>query len=522
MTEIKESYLSNPLIKKDGITHSWTQQELIEYQKCMTDPVYFVKNYIKIISLDEGLVKFDMYEFQEKMINHFDRERFSIVLAPRQVGKSIVTLGYILWYACFHSEKTCAILANKGSTAREMLSRITLMLENLPFFLQPGCRSLNKGTIQFSNNSKIFAAATSPSSIRGSSCVPNYTRVCVLLENDDIYYTSLENANYINKNESKFIEEKRKMSHAKKYHFVYKTVNTVNGKEYIGYHGTNNLDDGYFGSGKLLRRAIEKYGPESFTREILEFFDNPEDAFEYEKKIVNQDYVKREDTYNLSIGGNVCILYGENNGFYGKKHSPETLSIIKEKRSGQKLSEDHKRKISLASKANWELPEYRSKIIEKLTGQTRTEETKQKISKAHTGRVCSEETKMKISENKLNYFANMTEQEYVDWYNKIHGEEQRRKRSETLSGHVKSEEWVNKINRNPEKIRKTAEKHRGMKRSQETKEKMSLAKKGKPAINIGKIYIHNPITREKMMIDKNDTIPEGFVRGFLKTNENSQ
>ena len=169
MSEIKESYLSNPLIKKDGVTHSWTQQELIEYQKCMTDPVHFVKNYIKIISLDEGLVKFDMYEFQEKMINHFDRERFSVVLAPRQVGKSIVTLGYILWYACFHSEKTCAILANKGSTAREMLSRITLMLENLPFFLQPGCRSLNKGTIQFSNNSKIFAAATSPSSIRGHS-----------------------------------------------------------------------------------------------------------------------------------------------------------------------------------------------------------------------------------------------------------------------------------------------------------------------------------------------------------------
>jgi hypothetical protein len=522
MTEIKESYLSNPLIKKDGVSHNWTEHELIEYQKCMNDPAYFAENYIKIINLDKGLVNFKLYPYQRDMINHFNDNRFSVVLACRQSGKSISTLAYIMWYAIFHPEKNCAVLANKGATAREMLSRITLMLENLPFFLQPGCKSLNKGTIHFSNNSKIFAAATSGSSIRGMSCVPDYTRVCVLLDNDDIYYTSLEYANYINKNESKFIEEKHEMSQTKKYHFVYKTVNTVNGKEYIGYHGTDNLDDGYLGSGKLLKRAIEKYGPDSFTREILQFFDKPEDAFEYEKEIVNRDYVKREDTYNLSVGGNVCILYGEHNGFYGKKHSPETVSIIREKNQGKKHTDEAKEKISHASKANWENPEYRSKMIEKFTGRVFTEETKQKISKSHTGKVFSEETKAKISKAKTEFFANITEEEYSNWYNKTHGEEQRRKRSETLSGHVKSDEWVNKINRNPEKIRKTAEKHRGMKRSQEAKEKMSLAKKGKTPHNVGKIYIHNPITREKMLIDKNDIIPEGFKRGYMKSNENSQ
>lgn len=190
MSEIKESYLSNPLIKKDGVTHSWTQEELIEYQKCMTDPVYFVKNYIKIISLDEGLVGFEPYPYQEKMLNHFNDNRFSIVLACRQSGKSISTLGYILWYGCFHSEKNCAILANKGATAREMLGRITLMLENLPFFLQPGCKSLNKGTIHFSNNSKIFAAATSASSIRGFTVSVLMLDEFAFVENATEFYTA--------------------------------------------------------------------------------------------------------------------------------------------------------------------------------------------------------------------------------------------------------------------------------------------------------------------------------------------
>jgi hypothetical protein len=135
----------------------------------MKDPVYFAKKYAKVISLDRGLVSFDLYPYQEKMLKHFNDNRFSIVLACRQSGKSISSVAYLLWYAIFHPEKTIAILANKGATAREMLARVTLMLENLPFFLQPGCKALNKGSIEFSNNSRIIAAATSGSSIRGMS-----------------------------------------------------------------------------------------------------------------------------------------------------------------------------------------------------------------------------------------------------------------------------------------------------------------------------------------------------------------
>jgi len=167
--ENKESYLGNPLVKRDGIVQSWTKEHLEEYVKCSKDPVYFVKNYVKVIHLDKGLVPFDLYPYQEKMFKHFIKNRFSVVLACRQSGKSVSSIAYLLWYVLFHSEKTVAILANKGATAREMLARMTLMLENIPFFLQPGCKALNKGSIEFSNNSKVIAAATSASSIRGFS-----------------------------------------------------------------------------------------------------------------------------------------------------------------------------------------------------------------------------------------------------------------------------------------------------------------------------------------------------------------
>ena len=144
-----DHYMGNPNVKGDGVTQPWTEHDVREYAKCMQDPAYFARTYVKIISLDKGLVNFNLYDYQEQMFKHFENERFSIVLACRQSGKSISSVVYLLWYAIFHPEKTIAVLANKGATAREMLSRVTLALENLPFFLQPGCRALNKGSIEF-------------------------------------------------------------------------------------------------------------------------------------------------------------------------------------------------------------------------------------------------------------------------------------------------------------------------------------------------------------------------------------
>src|SRR6056300_499064 len=185
-----ESYLGNINVKRDGVQHQFTEEEIKEYVKCSNDPVYFCKTYLKVISLDEGLVPFSLYPYQEKMFKHFNENRFSIVLACRQSGKSISSVGYIIWYACFHSEKTIAILANKGATAREMLARVTLMLENLPFFLQPGCKALNKGSIEFSNNSRIIASATSGSSIRGMSVNLLFLDEFAFVERASEFYTS--------------------------------------------------------------------------------------------------------------------------------------------------------------------------------------------------------------------------------------------------------------------------------------------------------------------------------------------
>ena len=162
-------YLGNSNVKKDGVQEDWDQEKVAEYAKCMKDPAYFARTYIKIINLNEGLVPFDLYPYQESMFKHFNDNRFSVDLACRQSGKSISSLAYLLWYTLFNPEQTVAILANRGATSREMLGRITLMLENLPFYLQPGCKTLNKGSIEFSNNSRIMADTTSSSSIRGFS-----------------------------------------------------------------------------------------------------------------------------------------------------------------------------------------------------------------------------------------------------------------------------------------------------------------------------------------------------------------
>jgi hypothetical protein len=187
---MNDTYNGNSNVKRDGATTQYTQYEVDEYIKCRDDPAYFARKYCKVIHLDKGLVDFDLYPYQEKMFSHFANNRFSIVLACRQSGKSISSVAYLLHYAVFNATKTVAILANKGATSQEMLSRVTLMLENLPFFLQPGTKALNKRSIEFSNNSKIVAAATSGSSIRGMSVNLLYLDEFAFVEDAATFYTS--------------------------------------------------------------------------------------------------------------------------------------------------------------------------------------------------------------------------------------------------------------------------------------------------------------------------------------------
>ena len=164
-----ENYLGNPNLFKAHTKKEYTEHEIREIAKCMNDPIYFIKTYIKIVNIDEGLVPFDMYKFQEKMVNTFHNNRFSICKLPRQSGKSTTIIAYLLHQVIFNDNINVAILANKSTTARDLLGRLQLAYENLPTFLQQGVLNWNKGSLELENGSKLLAAATSSSAIRGGS-----------------------------------------------------------------------------------------------------------------------------------------------------------------------------------------------------------------------------------------------------------------------------------------------------------------------------------------------------------------
>jgi len=162
-------YLGNPNLKKANVPVEFTKEQIQEYQKCMDDPVYFIQEYMKIVSLDEGLVPFKMYDFQRNMVQTFHDNRFTICKLPRQSGKSTTIIAYLLHYVLFNQNVNVAILANKSSTARDILGRLQLGYENLPKWLQQGVVSWNKGSLDLENGSSILAASTSASAIRGGS-----------------------------------------------------------------------------------------------------------------------------------------------------------------------------------------------------------------------------------------------------------------------------------------------------------------------------------------------------------------
>ena len=166
---MEHNYLGNPNLKKANVSQEWTKEEVQEYARCMSDPQYFIENYIMIVSLDEGLVPFKMYDFQKEMVGTFHNNRFTICKLPRQSGKSTTIIAYLLHYVLFNPSVNVAILANKAATARDLLGRLQLAYEHLPKWLQQGVMSWNKGSLELENGSKILASSTSASAVRGGS-----------------------------------------------------------------------------------------------------------------------------------------------------------------------------------------------------------------------------------------------------------------------------------------------------------------------------------------------------------------
>ena len=186
-----KGYKGNINLKGINQEIDWTPELVSEYIKCYNDPIYFIETYMKIINVNEGLVSFKLYDYQKEMINGFKENRFNIITTARQSGKSTTTCGFILWYIIFQSEKTVALLANKGDTAREILSRIQLAFQHLPKWLQQGVREWNKGSLELENNSRVIAAATSASAIRGYTINLLFIDEAAFIDNWEEFFTSV-------------------------------------------------------------------------------------------------------------------------------------------------------------------------------------------------------------------------------------------------------------------------------------------------------------------------------------------
>jgi len=186
-----KSYNGNINLKKSNQDINWTPELVQEYVRCSNDPVYFVETYMKIINVDKGLINFKLYDYQKEMIYAYQHYRFNITTTARQAGKSTTTCGFILWYILFNAEKTVALLANKGDTAREILGKIQLAYQHLPKWLQQGILEWNKGSFELENNSRVIAAATSSDAIRGYAINLLFIDEAAFIQNWDEFFTSV-------------------------------------------------------------------------------------------------------------------------------------------------------------------------------------------------------------------------------------------------------------------------------------------------------------------------------------------
>ena len=186
-------YNGNASLKRAGIELPYTEKEVLELAKCVEDPIYFIDNYCYIVTLDHGIQPFKLYDCQKEKVETIHNNRKVIIMEGRQQGKTTVAAAYILWYTLFQESKTVAILANKASTAREIMSRYQLMFEHLPEWMQQGVKTWNKGDIELENGSVVFTAATTAAGIRGKSVNLLYIDEAAIIPNTiaDQFFTAV-------------------------------------------------------------------------------------------------------------------------------------------------------------------------------------------------------------------------------------------------------------------------------------------------------------------------------------------
>lgn len=186
-------YLGNSNLKRTGIDLSYSEEQVLELAKCAEDPIYFIDNYCYIVTLDHGIQPFKLYDCQKRKIKLIHENRKVILMEGRQQGKTTSAAAYILWYTLFQESKTVAVLANKASTAREIMARYQLMFEHLPDWMQQGIKTWNKGDVELENGSIVFTAATTAAGIRGKSVNLLYIDEAAIIPNTvaDAFFTAV-------------------------------------------------------------------------------------------------------------------------------------------------------------------------------------------------------------------------------------------------------------------------------------------------------------------------------------------
>lgn len=182
--------VDNILVKRAGLIIDLSPEQELEIMKCKLDPIYFLKEYVRINTLDEGIMPFNLFEYQVEMIYAFANKRFTIANLSRQSGKSTCVAGFIVWYMIFHDSKTAAVLANKADQALEIMDRIRDMYQSLPYFLQLGVTKFNFGEVILENGSKAFSGSSNPDTIRGKSINLVYWDEAAHTARDEEFWTS--------------------------------------------------------------------------------------------------------------------------------------------------------------------------------------------------------------------------------------------------------------------------------------------------------------------------------------------
>ena len=294
------SYHGNPNLKPLAYQHDFSQEEIEEYIKCKNDPVYFIENYVKIITLDSGLQPFKLYDCQKKKVDCIMNNRRVVLMEGRQQGKTVTSAACILHYTIFEEDKTVAIMANKSAAAREVLNRYQIMYENLPIWMQQGVKTWYKGDVELENNSKVLTAATTAAAIRGKSVNWLYIDEAAIIPNNvaDEFFTSVYPT--ISAGETtKILLTSTPLGYNHFWKFWNESLEGVNGFEnmFIPYYEIPGRDD------KWLEEQKQLLGDVKFNQEVMcEFLGST-------NTLINAQTIQRLSTKDPEFTNNGLDIY---------------------------------------------------------------------------------------------------------------------------------------------------------------------------------------------------------------------